>query len=126
MLDHERLRVYQLAIEVVARILKINAQLPKGYAKLTDQLWRSSTSTPANIAEGVGKRSFADRRVYYDHARGSAFETAAHLDIVRMLRCVADDEIDRAKADLEEVVRMLSVLVRREPPPAAGGAGAAG
>jgi four helix bundle protein len=70
MLDHERLRVYQLSIEFVARTLKITAQLPRGCAKLIDQLWRSSTSTPANIAEGVGKRSLAERRRYYDHARG--------------------------------------------------------
>jgi len=85
MLDHERLRVYQLAIRFTALALRINEQLPRGCAKLADQLWRSSTSTPANIAEGVGKRSMAERRNYYDHARGSAFESGAHLDIVRLL-----------------------------------------
>jgi len=62
MLDHERLRVYQLSIEFVARTLKITAQLPRGCAKLIDQLWRSSTSTPTNIADvrqAVARRTSA-------------------------------------------------------------------
>jgi len=59
--------------------------------------WEISCSEAAsNIAEGVGKRSKAERRNYYDHARGSAFESGSHLDIVRLLRYVPEQDIDRA------------------------------
>jgi four helix bundle protein len=114
MLDHERLHVYQRAIELLARVLTVLPKLPRGHAKLSDQLWRSASSIPANIAEGVGKRSLVERRSYYDHARGSAFETAAHLDVVRLLGHVEEDVISRAKKDVEEIVRMLSALLREE------------
>ena len=112
MLDHERLHVYQRSISLVARVLRITQVLPRGYGKLSDQVWRSATSMPANIAEGVGKRSLTERRVYYDHARGSAFETAAHLDVVRLLALVADRELDEAKGDVVEIVKMLTVMMR--------------
>jgi len=112
MLDHERLRVYQVAIRFSELALRIIERIPRGAGKLGDQLFRSGTSIPANIAEGVGKRSKAERRSYYDHARGSAFESGAHLDIVRLLRCVPDDEIDEGKAMLVEIVKMLTVMMR--------------
>ena len=112
MLDHERLRGYQVSIAFVELALRTLSKLPRGAGKLGDQLFRSSTSTPANIAEGVGKRSRAERRTYYDHARGSAFESAAHLDVIRLLKCVPDEEIRVGKSMLIEIVRMLTVLMR--------------
>ena len=112
MLDHERLRVYQVAIAFAELALRIIERIPRGAGKLADQLFRSSTSIPANIAEGVGKRSKAERRNYYDHARGSAFESGSHLDIVRLLRCIPDADIDRGKSLLIEIVKMLTVMMR--------------
>ena len=112
MLDHERLRVYQVAILFSELALRIIEKIPRGSGKLGDQLFRSATSIPANIAEGVGKRSRAERRSYYDHARGSVFESGAHLDIVRLLTCVPDEEIVRGKAMLVEIAKMLTVMMR--------------
>jgi four helix bundle protein len=112
MLDHERLRVYQVAIRFSGLSLRIIERIPRGAGKLADQLFRSATSIPANVAEGVGKRSKADRRNYYDHARGSAFESGAHLDIVRLLKCVPDADIESGKAMLVEIVKMLTVMMR--------------
>ncbi len=71
------------------------------------ELFRSSTSVPANIAEGVGKRSKAERRNYDDHTLGSAFESGSHLDIVRLLKCVPDEDINNGKAMWIEIVKML-------------------
>ncbi|MBA2539021.1 MAG: four helix bundle protein, partial [Deltaproteobacteria bacterium] len=66
-LDHERLRVYQVAIAFAELALRIIERIPRGAGKLGDQLFRSSTSIPANIAEGVGKRAKAERRNYCDY-----------------------------------------------------------
>ena len=112
MLDHERLRVYQVAIAFTGLALRIIEKIPRGAGKLGDQLFRSSTSIPANIAEAVGKRSRADRRNYYDHARGSAFESASHLDVIRLLQCVPDEELATGKGMLIEIVKMLTVMMR--------------
>ena len=92
--------------------MRVIERIARGSGKLGDQLFRAATSMPANIADGVGKRSRAERRNYYDHARGSAFESGSHLDIVRLLKCVPDEEIDKGKAMLVEIVKMLTVMMR--------------
>jgi len=110
MLDHERLIVYQRSIEFAGLALAITKRLPKGNAKLADQLWRSSTSIPTNIAEGVGKRSTAERRHYYVIARGSAFESASHLDIVRLIDGAPAAQVEQGKQLLLEIIKMLSAM----------------
>jgi four helix bundle protein len=112
MLDHERLRVYQVAIKFTALALTIVERVPRGATNLGDQLFRSATSIPANIAEGVGKRSKAERRMHYGHARGSAMESGAHLDVIALLKCVPEEDVQRGKAMVVEVVRMLTVMMR--------------
>ena len=81
MLDHEKLDVYQRAIEFVAYALRIAECLPRGQAPLADQLRRAAVSIPLNIAEGGGRnRESADRARFRAIARGSAMESGALLD----------------------------------------------
>ena len=60
------------------------ARLPKGHAELADQLRRSAQSVPQNIAEGAGRVTQADKARHYTIARGSAMESAAHLDVLKV------------------------------------------
>ena len=83
--DHEKLDVYQVAIEFVAKANDIVEQLPRGRGYLADQLQRAALSIVLNIAEGAGKFSPADKAVFYTRARGSATESAAVLDVCRKL-----------------------------------------
>ena len=53
--DHERMEVYQLAIQFVVLTSRILHGLPKGRSYLADQLRRSATSVVLNIAEGAGE-----------------------------------------------------------------------
>ncbi|MFT4058906.1 MAG: four helix bundle protein [Legionella sp.] len=55
--DHEKLDVYQKAIEFVVLIESIVKQFPKGRAYLIDQLQRAGSSGVLNIAEGAGEFS---------------------------------------------------------------------
>ena len=58
--DHEKLDVYQAAIELVILIDVIIEHLPRGRAYLADQFQRAGTSVPLNIAEGAGEYSTAE------------------------------------------------------------------
>ena len=58
---HEKLDVYQLAIEFVAKANDIIERLPRGRGYLADQLQRAALSIVLNIAEGAGKFSPADK-----------------------------------------------------------------
>ncbi len=83
--DHEKLDVYQAAIEFVVLADDVVENLPRGRAYLADQLQRASTSIPLNVAEGAGEFSINEKARFYRIAKRSATESAAILDVCRRL-----------------------------------------
>jgi four helix bundle protein len=59
--DHEKLDVYQIALEFVVLAREITVKLPTGRHSLADQLDRAATSVVLNIAEGAGEFSRAEK-----------------------------------------------------------------
>ena len=112
MLDHERLDVYQLTLEFLARLLPALESWPRGHSKLADQLRRAATSIPLNIAEGSGKAPGPDHRRFYAIARGSAMECGAIPDVCRLLDLVPAQLTQHCKATLERIVAMLSRMAQ--------------
>lgn len=73
--DHEKLDVYQIAIDWVSLAQDIAEALPgKGKGTLTDQLQRAASSIPLNIAEGAGEFSGAEKARFYRMAKRSVTE----------------------------------------------------
>jgi four helix bundle protein len=110
MLYHERLDVYHCAIEFLAFAYSIIDTIPRGYGSLADQLKRASISIPLNIAEGAGKTTVADQSRFYAHARGSAMECSAILDVLRVINTVAEQRLNTGKNLLIRIVSMLSKM----------------
>lgn len=108
-LDHERLDVYQLALDFVVLANEIIERLPRGRSHLADQFTRASTSVVLNISEGAGKLSKPDKRRYYLTARGSATESAALLDVCLRLKLLDEASHQSGK---EMVVRIVSMLIK--------------
>jgi four helix bundle protein len=109
--DHEKLEVYRAALAFLVWLEPVLQRLPKSLA-VVDQLDRSSTSIPLNIAEGNGKFTKADRCRFFDIAGGSALESAAALDVlVAKQRCV-QEEVAAGKDRLWSIVSMLVGLIR--------------
>ncbi len=111
-LDFERLDVYRCAIDFLALVVRITSRIPRGHADLRDQLRRASSSIPLNIAEGTGKTGAADRARFHAIARGSAFECAAILDVLRQFGTITAEDFDQGKNLLSRIVAMLSKLCR--------------
>ena len=111
-LDHERLDVYQRALEFHAAVLQLVPR--RGFRSIRDQLERASTGVILNIAEGAGRTSLPDKRRFYEMARGSATESAAVLDILR-IRGLLDPA--RHAAARELAVRIVQMLSRLCGPP---------
>jgi len=110
-LSHNRLVIYQHAIEFVAwSHTLLNGVDAVGSVR--SQLERAATSIPLNIAEGNVKSSPRDRRRYWEIALASTVECAAILDVLvaRTIRSSAD--VSRGKDILERVVSMLVRLVQ--------------
>jgi four helix bundle protein len=110
MLSFQKLDVYQRAIQFLSLALEITARLPKGNAELAAQLRTSARSTVANIAEGAGRRTRADAGHHYFMARGSAMESASHLDVMKAMTVVDDERYRSGIELLERVVAMLTKM----------------
>ena len=110
MLSFQKLDVYQRAIEFLALALEIISKLPKGHGRLAAQLLESAQSTVSNIAEGAGRRTRADAGHHYLMARGSAMESASHLDVMKVMAIVDADRYRRGIELLEAVVSMLTKM----------------
>lgn len=114
--DHEKLDVYQVAIEFVARANDIIERLPRGRGYLADQLQPAALSIVLNIAEGAGTFSPADKAVFYTRSRGSATESAAVLDVCRKLKLVNVGDVESDKVLLERIAQMLTKLIKTRRP----------
>lgn len=107
----EKLLVYQKAIDFADRIASLAEHFPRGYGFLADQLNRASLSIAANIAEGNGRFTKADRKNFFGIARGSVQECVPLLELARRRGLVEEAEHAALKDDLEEIARMLSGLI---------------
>lgn len=110
--DHEKLEVYQLSIELIARANDIVEGLPRGRGYLADQLQRAALSVVLNIAEGAGKYSPKDKASFYLRARGSTTESAAVLDVCARLELIDSGICQEHEAVLERISQMLTKLVK--------------
>ena len=112
MLDHERLDVYQCALQFAALAFQILEKMPRGHGELCDQLRRATISVPLNIAEGAGKTTGRERARYHAIARGSAMECAAIVDLLRLQALVEPETAAMAKGLSVRIVSMLSKMCR--------------
>ncbi len=109
--SHEKLIVYKRSLDFVEFVEKILSRM-KDRLNVYDQIDKSSTSIPLNIAEGTGKFSVKDKNKYYDIARGSATESAACLDVMFKRNRITEEENIEGKEILYDIVSMLVGLVR--------------
>ncbi len=107
----EKLLVYQKSIDFADEVCSLTEQFSRGYGFLVDQLNRAALSISANIAEGNGRFTKADRKNFFIIARGSVQECVPLLELARRRRLLADPHHVALKAKLEEIARMLSGLI---------------
>src|SRR5262245_10510175 len=107
-LDHERLEVYQRALEFHALACALVPR--RGLRTVRDQLERASLGVVLCIAEGAGRPAGGDKRRFYDVARGSVTESAAALDVLRLRGVLDQDAHAKARLLALRLVQMLSRL----------------
>lgn len=109
--DHEKLKVYQLALEFNKYAHNICSKL-EPRSDIKSQLDRASNSIILNIAEGNGKYSKKDRCRYFDIAVGSSFECAGCLDILSIRNLITTEDLKVGKLMLKELISMLVGLIK--------------
>jgi four helix bundle protein len=114
MRNYKDLMVWDKAHKLTLAIYRETNGFPKEERfGLTSQVRRASSSIPANLAEGCGRRSDGEMGRFVQIAMGSGAELSYHLLLCRDLGILGTEEFSRLSADLEEVMRMLSALSGR-------------
>jgi four helix bundle protein len=102
----EDLVAWQKAHLFVITVYRMTALFPKHEIYgLVSQFRRAAVSIAANIAEGFGKRSKADKIRFYNISQGSAQECRYYLILVKDLDYC---DISEAKLLLQEVSKLLA------------------
>ena len=109
---HEQTIVYQKSLALMATARGAIEQFPKGFAFLSDQLRRNTSSVHHNFAEGYYQDSRGQQRRYFGYAIQSAREASASFDVALAFGTASEETVSRGKALALEVVRMLSKFDR--------------
>jgi four helix bundle protein len=109
---HEKLDVYQAAIDLVTLVNSVVENLPRGRAYLADQLQRAGISVSLNIAEGAGEFSSNEKMRFYRMARRSATECAGIFDICQRLDIIDENNYVKSRELLIRIVAMLTRMAK--------------
>ena len=112
MRNYQTLDVWKKGMELVKEIYLVTKSYPKEELfALTSQTKRSSTSIPANIAEGMGRRYKKDTIHFLHIARGSIYELETHLNIALMINIVEENCFNQIMNLIDEVAKLLNGLI---------------
>jgi four helix bundle protein len=110
--NYADLIVWKKAMTLVTEIYRMTMTLPKDELfGLTSQLRRAAVSIPSNIAEGQGRLSKGEFRVFLGNARGSLSELETQVLIARNLDFISEIEANRLLEMANEVGRTLNGLI---------------
>ncbi len=108
------LRVWDAACVLAAEVRRAsNASAARQAADLWRQARRAADSVGANIAEGCGRPTIADRRRFFAISAGSLRETQHHLRLCRDYNMITDRDYQRLAGLASVTRRMLEALMKR-------------
>ena len=108
MLDARRttdLVAHSKALEAAGTAIRLVMRVPSPLKSIADQLIRSASSVPANLAEGHG-RSGRDRQHFWRIAYASAREVDSHLQLLARAGAIDSRRSANALATPDEVRAM--------------------
>jgi four helix bundle protein len=102
------------ALEAAGVAIRLVMRVPAPLKSIADQLIRSASSVPANLAEGHG-RSGRDRQHFWRIAYSSAKETESHLRLLLQAGVVDSAGAATVLATFDEVRAMTWRLLNPKP-----------
>jgi four helix bundle protein len=107
------LTVWQKAVDLAEEVYALSSRFPREERfGITSQMRRAAVSVSSNIAEGSGRGTTPDLKMFLSYARGSVKETESLLLVTLRLRLVTENEIRVALRLTDEISRILSTLRR--------------
>ena len=110
-LNHQKLDIYEMSRKLVKACYDFSNLLPKDEKfAMISQIRRAALSVHLNIAEGCSRTSGAERKRFFEIARGSLIEIDAALDIALDLKYITQNPED-LKEPLTRCFKMLTGLI---------------
>jgi four helix bundle protein len=104
---------YEKALEAAGIAIKLVMRVPPPLKSIADQMIRSASSVPANLAEGHG-RSGRDRTHLWRIAYASAKEVDSHLRLLAHAGVVNGAKAEQTIESFDEVRAMIWRLLNPE------------
>lgn len=114
---YKDLIVWQRAMELVVAVYGLTRGFPDGERfGLTTQMRRAAVSIPSNIAEGRTRGTRNDYLQFLRTAFASGAELETQVEIAKRLSLKGASDCDQVDALLNEVMRMLHVMIKNMNP----------
>jgi four helix bundle protein len=112
--SYRDLIVWQKSMALVVAVYELVKELPaeERYG-LVSQMQRAAVSIPSNIAEGKMRGTRKDYVHFLRIAHGSGAELETQLERSQRLYRISDDMFLRASTVVDEIMRMLNVMIRK-------------
>lgn len=113
-LTHEKLVAWQRADDLFVAIHRLAGRLPdiERFA-LAGQMRRAAYSVPANIVEGMARRSLADRARFLNIAEASLAELNYCIHVCRRLEYLSEEECRLYESMAFQTGAPLAGLIRQ-------------
>ncbi len=111
-LNHQKLEAFSITRQFVLECYKLTNILPSDERfGMATQIRRAALSVYLNIAEGASRKSVAERKRYYEIARGSIIEIDAALDIANDLGYLSNYYTNKLGETMVSSFKLLSGLI---------------
>ena len=111
--DHTKLRVFELADELVSLVYKVTARFPREELYgLTAQMRRAAIYVPSNIVEGCARDSQADYLRFLSIAFGSLRELHYQISLSNRLGFVLNDDVFLIEPTIIETEKVVNDVIQ--------------
>jgi four helix bundle protein len=111
--SHRDLLVWQKSMDLAVSAYRLTACFPaEERSGMTSQIRRSSTSVPANIAEGYGRESPESYAQFLRIAQGSLKEFETHIELAERVTLLQFEHSRETLSQCNEIGKMLRSLIR--------------
>jgi four helix bundle protein len=112
-LGHTKLTVYSETKELVLACYNITRLFPvdERFA-MVQQIRRAATSVHLNLAEGSSRKSLAERRRFYEIARGSLIEVDTAIEIAHQLSYVNVEQLQQLGVLIVSSFKLLTGMIK--------------
>ncbi len=113
MRDHNKLKAFQLADEMVVALYQATRSMPKEEIfGLTSQMRRAAVSVPSNIVEGCARESESEYLRFLEIAFASLRELHYQFSLSKRLGFLNEQQTSPCLAKILETEKVLSALIR--------------